>query len=174
MLNPHELDIHQKLEKQAPNLLGFLVMLTGNRHLADDLFQETSLEILKLTDKYDPNADFGAWARQIARYQVLRYWRKSHREKIAFWDEELIDQLEEAWLEEGASEVDYEEMYGKALNSCLDDLKDASRTVLGWRYRDSWSCEKIASEMERSVDAIKMLLCRLRKKLRQCVEKKID
>ena len=49
-----------------------LLSLTGNPNEADDVLQNTNLVLLKKREAFRPDADFGAWALQIARLEVQR------------------------------------------------------------------------------------------------------
>lgn len=159
------------LQHETKNLIGFLTMLTGDRNIADDLFQDTCLEILKIYKKYKPGTNFGKWAMSVARFQVLRYWRKKQKSKTVFYSHELMEQLTQTWEQEVIQVED--DPLESALKQCLSDLKTQQYNAIVWRYKQQWSLEKISTKMERTVDAVKMLFSRLRKKLRLCVETRI-
>ena len=48
-------------------LFGFLIRMTGNRHVAEDLVQEVFLRILKYRATYCDDACFKTWVYRIAR-----------------------------------------------------------------------------------------------------------
>jgi RNA polymerase sigma-70 factor (ECF subfamily) len=164
------MDISELLRTETRSLVGFLTMLTGDRHAADDLFQETCLEILRIQDRFEPGTDFSAWSRSVARFQVLRYWRTQGRNKVLPFSPETLEQLEAAWAAEPAS---YEDFRADALKGCMSELQPEQQETLRWRYTERWSHQKIATSLGKSVDAVKMLMSRLRKKLRLCVEMKM-
>ena len=49
------------------SILGYLRILVGDPHLAEDLFQDISVVVLEKTSTFDRAKDFGAWVRGIAR-----------------------------------------------------------------------------------------------------------
>jgi RNA polymerase sigma-70 factor, ECF subfamily len=152
------------------NLIAFLTMLTGDRFAADDLFQETFLELTRLRCKFKPGTNFAAWARSVARFQALRYMRTRQKDHINFTPE-LISRLAETWDEMAYSpEHDNRE---SALKYCMEELQYHHRNVLKWRYKERRSHKYIAEQLERSADAVKMLVSRLHKKLRYCVESRL-
>ena len=108
------------LEEVAPDLASYVLALVGNRHLADDLFQSACLELWRLRDRFEPGTDFGAWARSVARYQVLRHWRKSGREKVSF-SSEAVERIEATYAE-STNEAESAKVQRKALEACLETL----------------------------------------------------
>ena len=66
-------ELERLLEEHAAMLYGYLLRLTeGDRHLADDLAQETFLRALTLRARYRGEGPFGAWLCGIAR----NLWRQ--------------------------------------------------------------------------------------------------
>src|SRR6201999_3240205 len=57
-------------------LLRYLLYLTGNRDLAEDLFQETWMRVLVRGAQYNGNARFDTWLFTIARNLVIDVRRK--------------------------------------------------------------------------------------------------
>ena len=159
-----------RLTTEARSLLGFLLMLSGDRHLADDLFQDTCLEAWRHQDRYVADQPFGAWVRGIARNVTLRHWRSAGRERSASLAPEVMEQLADAWEPEdpviAKERVD-------ALRACLDGLAPDHRTVIGQRYEQDWSHQRISQDSGRSTDAVKMLVMRLKRVLKDCVERRL-
>ena len=54
-------------------LYRYILSLVLNVAAADDISQNTSLLLWEEFGRFDLNTDFGAWARTIAYYQVLKY-----------------------------------------------------------------------------------------------------
>jgi len=63
----------QQVVGWQPRLYAFVLSLTGNPNEADDVLQNTNLVLLKKREAFRPDADFGAWAMQIARFEVQRF-----------------------------------------------------------------------------------------------------
>ena len=64
-------------------LLGFIRAILRNTADAEDLFQETCRIILEKSDQTGPIVDFRAWAKEIARRQVLQHYRTLRTRKQA-------------------------------------------------------------------------------------------
>ncbi len=151
------------------SLINFLTMLTGDRFVADDLFQETFLELSKIREKFKAGTNFGAWARSVARFQALRYMRTRQKDHLTI-SPELVEQLADSWEEMPHNEYEDRE---SALKNCMNELQEHHRAVLSWRYKERQSHKYISKQLDRSVSAVKMLVCRIHKKLRYCIESKI-
>ena len=66
-------ELERLLEEHAAMVYGYLLRLTeGDRHLADDLAQETFLRALTLRARYRGEGPFGGWLGGIAR----NLWRE--------------------------------------------------------------------------------------------------
>jgi RNA polymerase sigma-70 factor (ECF subfamily) len=64
------------IERYHYRLLRYLVFLTGDRALAEDLFQETWIRVLERGHRYDGRARFVAWLLTVARNLALDALRK--------------------------------------------------------------------------------------------------
>ncbi len=166
-----ESEFARLLEEEARDLASYVLALVGNRHLADDLFQSACLELWRLRDRFESGTDFGAWARSVARYQVLRHWRKASREKVSF-SSAAVERIEAAYAE-STNEAESAKVQRKALEACLEMLSGSERELLRRRYQGGVSVRGLAAETGRTENAIKMALVRLRQKLGKCVRSRI-
>ncbi len=170
MSGPSKSWLSDLLRAATRDLVSFITMLTGDRTLADDLFQETCLEVWRFRRRFRVGEDFGRWARGIARNVVLRHWRKQGGERATPLTAELMDTLVMEWRPFPEDSVDPRE---EAMAFCLAGLDASHRELLEQRYRDRWSYRRIGEATERSESAVKMLFSRLRRKLRECVEGRV-
>jgi len=58
--------IQELMSRHERNLYNFLVRYTGDRHLAEDLFQDTFVRVIEKSTHYDPARGFRAWLFAIA------------------------------------------------------------------------------------------------------------
>lgn len=63
--------IDQELVALLPNLRAYARFLTGNRHDADDLVQDTAVRLLNSADRFVPGTNFRAWAFTVLRNRFL-------------------------------------------------------------------------------------------------------
>jgi RNA polymerase sigma-70 factor (ECF subfamily) len=158
----------QQVVGWQPRLYAFVLSLTGNPNEADDVLQNTNLVLLKKREAFRPDADFGAWALQIARYEVERLREASARLRGRF-DDVLVEQLAAraaAFAGDLSGEV-------KALRWCMARLSSSEREMLTLRYGGS-SVGAIAERCGRSAGSISQTLYRVRSKLAECVKRALS
>ena len=137
-------------------------------HAALDIAQETRVRLWQQFDEYDPNKDFGAWARTIAHYEVLHYRTRLGRKKERFSDDVL-----EAVANEMSRVAERTDPRQTALSECLDGLTVEQRQCVMGCYQGDRTIRQVASEQGKSYEGLRKSVLRIRKLLRACIEKKI-
>ena len=84
-------------------------------------------------------------------------------------DSELLNLVEAALNER----QDYWADRRQALMECIDRLPDKSRQLLQLKYDEGLSLAAMAERLQRSVDGLKMALCRVRQGLVECAERRL-
>lgn len=64
------------IERYQHRLFRYLVYLSGNRELAEDLFQETWIRVLERGHRYNPRHEFSTWLYAVARNLTIDYLRR--------------------------------------------------------------------------------------------------
>src|SRR6201993_2175802 len=64
------------IEQYQHRLLRYLVSLTADRAIAEDLFQETWMRVLERGHQYDGRHEFSTWLYAVARNLSIDYLRK--------------------------------------------------------------------------------------------------
>ena len=64
-------------ERHKGRLFTYLLRLAGDRHVAEDLFQETWLRVYRARASYEPTGRFQAWLFTIARRLLLDHTRRA-------------------------------------------------------------------------------------------------
>ena len=76
-LRRHDPEVLDRLiEQYQHRLFRYLVYLSGNRELAEDLFQETWIRVLERGHQYDGKHEFSTWLYTVARNLTIDYLRK--------------------------------------------------------------------------------------------------
>jgi RNA polymerase sigma-70 factor, ECF subfamily len=148
---------------------GYLMACTMNAVATDDLYQDVSATLWEKFGEFDESRDFKRWAIGVARLQVLKWKQKLARQRIFFCDE-TIERLAET-IHEIAPEMDarYE-----ALKGCIDELAPKSRKALTMHYDRRLEYRQIADSLSTTVAAIEMMMVRVRRSLRKCVETRLS
>jgi len=151
-------------------LLGYLVGLLGDGHVAEDLLQETWLRLAKALGQGSEIENVEAWCRGTARHLVQHHWRAKGRQKIAI-DSELLDLVDLSFGEN--EETDHAQERRDALRHCLTQLPEKSRSLLDMKYDEGLSFKAMGERLQKSPSSLMMSLSRIRGKLEECVEKRM-
>jgi RNA polymerase sigma-70 factor (ECF subfamily) len=152
-----------------PDLRAFIAAMVRDPAAREDIFQEVSMVLWKSFPKYDSSRPFGAWARGIAALKI----KEDHR-----YRSRLPDSIAPEVIEAVATGFDSEQGTGwqkqeRALLTCMEELPPRSSQLITRRYAGSVSIEDLAEHMGMSVDAIYQALSRLRRQLRDCVQRRV-
>lgn len=111
-------------EALTPKLFGYLINVTRDPALAEDLLQTTWMRAIDALPRFQPRGiRIGAWLFAIARNECRQYWRKSGWE-IPF------DPTKHDWADNGR-----EELEDKILtDQILFNLSENDREILRLRY----------------------------------------
>ena len=169
--------VHRLLLEHRVMLGGFLFMLCEDWDAADETLQETAGFVCARWRDFQPGTDFRAWARAIARNLLKETLRKRSRARRDA-ERARIASLDAASGPVGEAEWEQASVYSPqerdALAHCLERLPGDVRRIVGWRYADRWSCQRIAEQLRRSLEAVYKVLSRVRLQLRQCIEKRVS
>lgn len=156
------------LTEHQNRLYGYVYSLLGDRNRAADVVQETNLVLWRKLEEFQPNRPFLPWAFAIARFQVLAHLRDQKRDRLLL-DPELVETLSKD-LEQHAGHV---EAIREALRPCMQLLTDNNRQLVERRYYSAMPIADIAAAVDRSVEAVKVALLRIRRQLAECVEQRL-
>jgi RNA polymerase sigma-70 factor (ECF subfamily) len=133
----------------------------------DEIAHMAFVEAYKRIDQYAPGTRFYAWLAAIARNLLLNECRRIRREARRL--EHVVAGALPGGLE-AAPELD--ESRARALRECVSLLPAGPRAVLRMRYDRDTPLEAIARRIGKSLAAVKFQLFAIRRKLRECVERK--
>ena len=135
----------------APKLFAFLVRQTGDRARAEDLVQQTFLQMHCARETYVPGADVLPWAFAIARRLAIDSHRRRKREII---DGDAA--LEAIASDLGPDDALRSKQAAEVLQRTLDELPEAQRTAFELIKYDGLSLAQAAEALGTTVTAIKL------------------
>jgi RNA polymerase sigma-70 factor (ECF subfamily) len=145
---------------------GFVWAIVGDYQVAEDVFQETSVVVLKQWAKFRPGTNFSAWVMGIARRVALKHRRKLSRSRREI-PARAVDNLESAF---GAGEDDRElQARRAALRKCLARIRPDQRQLISDRYMAGRRITDMARALNATAEAVRARIKRLREILFQCV-----
>jgi RNA polymerase sigma-70 factor, ECF subfamily len=157
--------LDQLIVRYQHRLLRYLLFLTGNREMAEDLFQEVWMRVLTRGGQFNGKARFETWLFTIARNLVIDHRRKRTMSSLdelfeAGGDDDRPMAFEVADLGPGpfdrVSNVEDREQISTALLQ-LDTLY---REVLVLRFHEDLSLEEIAKVTRAPLSTVKSRLYR--------------
>lgn len=144
------------VEETLPAVYGFVFARCGaDRAIAEDITQETMVELVRHRSGFDGRATPMTWACGIARHKIADHYRARSREERRRLRllETLPDQQHRAIESRETRE---------AVIDALQRLPEAQRAVLAFHYLDGMPVREIAGRIGRSESAVESLLARAR------------
>ncbi|MCL4206481.1 MAG: sigma-70 family RNA polymerase sigma factor [Pirellulaceae bacterium] len=150
------------------NLRALVGAVVRDVHVREDVFQEIALTLWQHFDRYDPGRPFGAWARGVAAKKLLERFSADRRSPLVLSPDAILKLVEAADRSESRPVPAFE-----ALEHCLGQLPEKSRRLLTLRYSQSQPLAAIAAELRATQTAVYQALSRLRRRLRDCMQRYI-
>lgn len=157
------------VRRYGPEVRAYLASNLSDNQTVDDLVQDTFIAVYHSLEKFDTESNFRAWIYGIARNKHRMHLRTLYREKDRKEDLkiELMERLATA-LEERYDDEDHIRI--RSLKNCIERLSDTNRSLIKSRYFGGSSVMDIAEQLQKSENAVSVLLFRLRAILRKCIE----
>lgn len=166
--------IERLYEENVDSLYSFVFYRVGcEKHLAQDVVQETFVRALDRIDEFDPKrGSFQAWLFTLSRNVVRDQLRAHHRSTNLALTWERIDASLAQVFESLDREPLTDEVIGRAetrnlVNMTIANLPERYRGVLERKYVDGSSLDVLARELSLSEEAAKSLLARARRAFRE-------
>jgi RNA polymerase sigma-70 factor (ECF subfamily) len=161
----------QMLAGHERQLRAFIRSMGLDWSAVDDVVQTVSLVMWRKWDQFDPDTDFMQWARVITRFEVLKFRRKMARDRHVFRDDVM------ELLADAAEELDSQasaDNHRAALQQCLNSLPAKSGRLIRAAYEGDRTICDVAEDVGQSATAFYKTLDRIREKLRQCIQHRLE
>lgn len=152
------------LERHRDDLLRYLVRFLGSRAAADDVFQETFLQVHLAADTFDRDRRFRPWLYAIASNKARDHHRRTKRRAAASIDaplasagERSLAELLESAVERPDRPVGDEEMR-LAVKRVVDEMPAHYREILLLAYFHRMSYQQIAEGLAIPLGTVKSRL----------------
>lgn len=158
--------LDQLIEQYQHRLLRYLVYLTANREVAEDLFQETWMRVLERGNQYNGRSRFDTWLFAIARHLVIDASRKKTTLSLEALTEPRNDNggmrapMEFAGHEISPFEALSRRETGVRIGRALTRLEMAQREVVMLRFQEDMSLDEIAEVTGAPLSTVKSRLYR--------------
>jgi RNA polymerase sigma-70 factor (ECF subfamily) len=149
------------IEQYQHRLLRYLVYLSGNRELAEDLFQETWIRVLERGHQYDGKREFSTWLYAVARNLTIDYLRKKSPLSLdGLMDDEDHAPLEPADTRPSAWEVVQQHQQAERISAALVGIPAEYRETVVLRFQEGLALEEIATVTGAKLGTVKSRLYR--------------
>ncbi len=153
-------------EQCRDSVYGYLVYMTKDVTLAEDLSQEVFLRMFLHLDKFRGEASVRTWGLRIARNVFLSYAKKK---QPVLLEEQEWEQIPGSFCSQPEEEALKREEADK-IRECLMCLGEQERTILLLRDSQGLSYEEIGRIMEFTPEVVKSRIYRARRKFRKIYE----
>lgn len=153
------------MQRYANELLHFLQRFLGSRAAADDVFQETFLQVHLSADTFDVERRFKPWLFTIAANKARDYYRKSNRNAAASLSatvsndgegESFVDLMEAPGEDPHSPLLDAER--SRLVKKVIDAMPVHLREILLLSYFQRLSYNQIADSLEIPLGTVKSRL----------------
>jgi len=158
--------------RHRQGLYRFLLGLSGKPELADEVFQDTWLSLIRSTSQPQGRATFRTWLFQIARNRLIDHWRKrgAHQPLHDSYDEQLHAIGDETNDPEQLLNLSRD---NQRLESALQTLPADQREVFLLRAHGDLDLAQIASLTETPLETVKSRLRYAQQKLRRLLAEEV-
>src|SRR2546426_4914462 len=153
------------IEQYQHRLLRYLVHLSGNRELAEDLFQETWIRVLERGHQYDGEHEFSTWLYAVARNLTIDYLRKKSPVSLDGMIDGLMEDERHAPLEPAdtrpmAWEVVQQHEQAERISAALVSIPAEYRETVVLRFQEGLALDEIATITGTKLGTVKSRLYR--------------
>ena len=153
-------------------VVSFLASLLGDRGAAEDLAQEVFIVAWKKWEQFDAALPPGPWLRGIARNLARNAVRKV--QPLVFLTESALEWLEGIYSGKGSSSRELWTEKLAALEECIARMGEKDARYIEMRYDERLSYKEISSSQQTSLANVKKRLYRIRRRLAECVLKRLE
>ena len=142
-------------DQLAPRLYGFLLRHTRDRAKAEDVVQQTMLQIHRARGRFTPGAEVMPWAFAIARRLLIDQHRRGGREVLAPSNEENVGDLLVS-LDARADDLAIAREVAVRLGAELERLPENQRVAFELIKQEGLSVAEAAQVLGTTVAAVKL------------------
>jgi RNA polymerase sigma-70 factor (ECF subfamily) len=117
----------------------FIVRLTGNQTLAEDLVSEVFLDVWRQAEGFEAKSQVSTWLLAIARYKALSALRRRTEEHL---DDRMAASIEDT--SDDPETMVYTQDRNGIVKKCLTQLSPAHREVIDLVYYHEKSVDEVA------------------------------
>ena len=171
------------VDRHADALFRYVVVRVKDRHVAEDLVQETFLAAIKSGGSFRGQSEERTWLIGILRHKLVDHLRKSGREKTVSDGAEGDDSFSQSvfdrfgfWKKDhnewssAADDVVEKEEFWATFKKCLEGLPAQQAEAFALKIMDDVPAEEVCKVLSVTPTNLWVMLHRARLRLRGCLE----
>ena len=151
-------ELEEIIKKYGDSVYRLAFMNVKKRELADDIYQDVFLKLIKKKERIDLEEHLKAWLLRTTINCCKDYWKSRWFKSVLYEDKDL-------------DAFDEEKKTGY-VTECVQKLPEKYRNVIHLYYYEGYSIKEISEMLGRSENTISSQLARGRKKLEGILSKK--
>jgi RNA polymerase sigma-70 factor (family 1) len=155
-------DFNDLVKQLSRKLYGFAYRILSNQEEAEDAVQEVFVKLWKMGEKLDEYKSIEALATTMIKNHCIDQIRKRRRTPLV----ELENQEYKILLSPSPQEQMESMEAGEIVNGIIEQLPEANRLIVKLREIEGLSYEEIAERTGQNVNALRVIISRTRKIIR--------
>lgn len=155
-------EIEKAYTQHAKDVYRYLLSLTHDENLAEELTQETFFRAMRTIDRYDGSCKLSVWLCQIAKHVLWQELRRRNRTELTELDDTLPDLQNPDGETHALRHEDRMELYRS-----IHKLSEKEREVVLYRITGELSFREIGEILEKSENWARTTFYRAKLKLRE-------
>lgn len=166
--------ISSLIQRHAKRVRDYIRMMIKNNEIADDIFQETFIKVVRFIDegRYTDNGKFLSWVLRIAHNQVIDHFRQAKQQNNVSESDAGYDILNSRkFADQNIEDRMVNEQIEQDLRKMIENLPAEQKEVVMMRYFGDLSFKEIAEQTNVSINTalgrMRYALINLRKMVKE-------
>ncbi|MFM8932153.1 MAG: sigma-70 family RNA polymerase sigma factor [Gemmataceae bacterium] len=134
----------------------------------DDVYQQVALTVARRFEEYDKGRPFLGWVLWLAKSRLTDFYRSQQKQPQLLSDE-MLDRFADALVKQR----DMVNPRQEALDMCLKEMTERSRSLIRLKYNDGLKIDQIAKVIGITPASVRVALYRVREFLATCIRRRI-
>ncbi len=149
-------------------LYRYVLRLSGPAAVAEELFQDIWMNVVRSRERYEVRAKFTTWLYRLAHNRLIDHYRRTKSGVVVAADDDTLDATADEAFREPDNELERRRL-GKEIVELLATLPDAQREAFLLRHEAGLSLDEIAHitgvDAETAKSRLRYALAKLRRGL---------
>ncbi len=163
-------EFREIIRQFSPSIRAYLAGRLNDFHAIEDLLQEIFVAVYHSLDNYNEDYPFKSWLFSIARNKLMSHLRRNYSYNNL--KAELEEEIQTVLSRHSEPIIGETTELLVKLKQCIEKLPENARQIIQSRYFTAETVISIAQRTNSSENAVSSKLFRLRKKLKNCIEKR--